>query len=226
MVCFPPLVLSLTVSVAEREPIAVGVKVTAIRQVASGLIVPDVGQVLAEVILKSPGFAPVSVVLVMVSVAVLLVSVRVDVIAELVEPWTTEPKFSEAGSSVAVGSAVPVPLRAMVCFRALVLSLIVSVAERDPVLVGVKVTEIRHVASGLIVPALGHVLAEVILKSPGFAPVSVVLVMVSVAVLLVSVSVDVFAELVEPWVTEPKFSEAGSSVAVGSAVPVPERAMV
>jgi hypothetical protein len=92
----------------------VGVKVTEIRQVASGLIVPDVGQVLAEVILKSPGFAPVRVMLLIVSVAVLLVSVRVDVIAELVEPWVTEPKFSEAGSSVAVGAAVPVPLRLMV----------------------------------------------------------------------------------------------------------------
>jgi fructose-specific phosphotransferase system IIC component len=174
------------------------VKATEIRHVASGLMVPDVGHVLAEVILKSPGFAPVRVVLVMVSVAVLLVSVSVDVIAELVEPWVTEPKFSDAGRSVAVGSAVPVPERAIVCFPLLVLSLTVSVAERDPRAVGVKVTEIRHVASGLMVPVLGQVLAEVILKSPGFAPVRVVLLMVSVAVLLVSVRVDVIAELVEP----------------------------
>jgi hypothetical protein len=132
MVCFPLLVLSLTVSVAERDPVFVGVKVTEMRQVFRGLMVPELGQVLAEVILKSPGFAPVSVVLLIVSVAVLLVSVRVDVIAELVEPWTTEPKFSDAGRSVAVGCAVPVPLRAMVCFPLLVLSLTVSVAERDP----------------------------------------------------------------------------------------------
>jgi len=87
------------------------------------------------------------------------------------------------------------------------------------------VTEIRHVASGLMVPVLGQVLAEVILKSPGFAPVRVVLEMVSVAVLLVSVSVDVMGELVEPWVTEPNFSDEGSSVAVGS-TPVPLRLMV
>ena len=50
MVCFLALVLSFTVSVAEREPVAPGVKVTVTRHVFKGLTVPEVGQVLALVI--------------------------------------------------------------------------------------------------------------------------------------------------------------------------------
>ena len=107
------------------------------------------GQVLAEVILKSPGFAPVSVMLEIFSATVVLVSVRVEVLAALVEPTVTEPKLSDAGMSVAVASAVvPVPVRLTVCEPALVLSLTVSVAERAPVAVGVKVTVTRQVARG------------------------------------------------------------------------------
>jgi hypothetical protein len=115
MVCFPPLVLSLTVSVAERDPVLLGVKVTLIRQVFRGLIVPELGQVLAEVILKLAGFAPVSVIPVILRAAKELVSVRVELLLELVLPTVIEPKLSEEGKSVAVGTAaVPVPLRLMV----------------------------------------------------------------------------------------------------------------
>lgn len=99
----------------------------------------------------------------------------------------------------------------------------VRVAERAPLAMGVKVTEIRHVAKGLTVPELGQVLAEVILKSPGFAPVRVMLVMFNAAVKLVLVSVEVLAALVAPTVTEPKHSDFGRRVAVGSGVPVPVR---
>jgi len=51
---------------------------------------------------------------------------------------------------VAVASVpvAPTPVRLMVCFPLLVLSLTVSVAERDPVAVGEKVTVIRHVPNG------------------------------------------------------------------------------
>ena len=107
--------MSNTVRVAEREPDAVGEKVMVTRHVASGLIVPGLGQVLAEVILKSPGFAPVNVLLVMLRATVALVSVSVEVSAELVVPWVMEPKFSDFGNSVAVGTAAaPVPLKLMV----------------------------------------------------------------------------------------------------------------
>lgn len=40
----------MTVTVAERVPVAVGVNVTVTKQVASGLMLPGFGQVLAEVI--------------------------------------------------------------------------------------------------------------------------------------------------------------------------------
>ena len=112
-----------TVRVAERAPVAPGVKVTEIRQVARGLIVPDCGQVLAVVILKSPGFEPVKVMLVMFRAEVMLVSVSVEVSTELVVPCVIEPKFSDLGRSVAVGTAtVPVPLRLMVSEPLFVLS--------------------------------------------------------------------------------------------------------
>jgi hypothetical protein len=78
MVCFPLLVSSFTVSVAERDPLLLGVKVTVTRQVFRGLMVPELGQVLADVILKSPGFDPVSVMLDMLRAIVELVSVRVE----------------------------------------------------------------------------------------------------------------------------------------------------
>ena len=71
----------MTVRVAERDPLAPGVKVTLMRHVPKGLIVPEFGQVLAEVILKSPGFAPVRVILVMFSAAVELLFVSVEVLA-------------------------------------------------------------------------------------------------------------------------------------------------
>ena len=113
-------------------------------------MVPGFGHVLAEVILKSPGFAPLSAMLLIFNVTVVLVSVNVEDLAALVEPTATEPKPSVAGSSVAVASEllVPVPVRLTVCEPALVLSLTVSVAERAPVAVGVKVTVTRHVARG------------------------------------------------------------------------------
>ena len=148
-VCLPALVLSLTVRVAERAPGALGVKVTETMQVPRAGIVPELGQVVAEVSLKSPAFAPVMVMLEMFKATVVLVSVSVEVLAALVTLTATEPKLSDAGKRVAVGTAAaPVPVRLMVCLPALVLSLTVSVAERAPVAVGVKVTVIRHVPSG------------------------------------------------------------------------------
>ena len=50
--------------------------------------------------------------------------------------------------AVASVPVAPTPVRLMVCFPLLVLSLTVSVAERDPVAVGENVTVIRHVPKG------------------------------------------------------------------------------
>jgi len=120
-----------------------------------------VGHVLAEVILKSPGFAPLRAMLLMASSMVVLVSVRVELWAALVEPTAIEPKPSDEGRRVAVASVpvAPTPVRLMVCLPLVVLSLTVSVAERDPVAVGLKVTTTRQVPRGFTVPELGQVVA-------------------------------------------------------------------
>lgn len=230
MVCGLPVALSFTFNVAEREPLAVGLKVTVTRQVASGLMLPELGHVLAELIWKSPGLAPVSVRLVMFNATVRLVSVRMELSAALVEPTVVDGKLNVPGSSVAVAldPPVPVPVRLTVCGLPVALSFTLSVAERAPLAVGENVTDTRHVASGLTVPELGHVLAEVILKSPGLAPVRLRLVMFKASVVLVSVRVELWAALVDPTATEPKLRLAGSNVAVGpvAAAPVPVRLMV
>lgn len=102
----------MTVRVAEREPEAVGENVTVTRQVPNGFTVPEFGQVLEVEILKSPELAPVNVMLLMFSATVELVSVRVEDLAELVEPTATEPKLRFAGRRVAVATeVVPVPVR-------------------------------------------------------------------------------------------------------------------
>lgn len=102
--------MSFTVKVAERAPLAPGVNVTEIRQVAKGFTVPDFGQVLAEAILKSPGFDPDKTMLLMFNGTLVLVFVNVEVSAALVSPTVTEPNFNVEGSSVAVGGDVPVPV--------------------------------------------------------------------------------------------------------------------
>jgi hypothetical protein len=109
-------VLSKTVSVAERAPDAVGVKVTVTAQVASGLIVPELGQVPFGLSAKSEALVPVIVMLLMFNATVTLVSVSVEDFATLVEPTATVPKFRVAGNSVAVAvpPLAPVPLSAMV----------------------------------------------------------------------------------------------------------------
>ena len=53
-------------------------------------MVPEFGQVLAEVIVKSPGFAPLSAMLLIFNATVVLVSVRVEDLAALVDPTATE----------------------------------------------------------------------------------------------------------------------------------------
>lgn len=191
IVAVPLLVLSLTVNVAERDPVAPGVNVTVIRQVPSGLIVPDAGQVVAGVIVKSEAFAPPMAMPLTIKAMVVLVSVSVEVLAALVVPTVTPPKLIEAGSKVAMAKLpAPVPLSATVCDPALVLSETVRVAERAPAAVGLKVTVTRQVPSGFTVPELGQVLDALSLKSPALVPVMVTLLTFSAIVVLVSVKVD------------------------------------
>ena len=92
--------------------------------------------------------------------------------------------------AVASELPVPVPVRLTVCDAALVLSFTVRVAERDPLAVGENVIVTRHVARGAIVPEVGQVLEDESLKSPGFAPVNVMLLIARSMVVLVSVRVE------------------------------------
>ena len=229
-VCEPELVLSKTVRVAERAPEAAGVNVTVTRHVPLAASVPEVGQVLDVLSLKSEALVPVMVMLLMLSATVVLVSVRVEDLAALVAPTATEPKPNVAGSNVAVGvpPPLPVPESATVCEPELVLSKTVRVAERAPDAVGVKVTVTAQVACGLIVPEFGQVPFGLSAKSEALAPVIVMLLMFSATVVLVSVSVEDLAALVVPTATVPRFKVAGNNVAVAvpPLAPVPLSATV
>lgn len=130
----------MTVSVAERDPVAPGVKVTLSRQVPSGCTVPEVGQVVADPSLKSAALAPVMVMLVMFRAPLVLVSVSVELSAELVLPTVTEPKARVPGTTVAVGMAVPVPVSVTICGLVGSASVKVSVPTKFPAEFGVKVT--------------------------------------------------------------------------------------
>jgi hypothetical protein len=110
-VCGLPAASSLTASVAVRVPPAVGANVT--------LIVhePPAASVEPQVLLwpKSPGFAPVSEMLAMLSGAV-PVLVKVALCAALVLPTRCEPKANEVGASEAPGALVPAALRRLTMF--------------------------------------------------------------------------------------------------------------
>ena len=100
------LALSVTVNVALRAPVAVGVKVTLIVQVPLAAKVEGLmGQLL--VCPKSPGFVPVKAMLVILS-AVLLGFERVTALAALGVPTFWFPK-SGTGDGERTGSDTPVP---------------------------------------------------------------------------------------------------------------------
>jgi hypothetical protein len=137
-VCGLPDALSLTETVACREPEAIGVNVTLIVQlVASASELPQL-----FVWEKSPGFAPVMVILVMVKVA-LPVLLSVTSCGALLPPRTWLPNTRLVGDKVAVG-AMPVPVSGTLCGLPAALSVTLTLAVRVPLAVGVKVTLIEH----------------------------------------------------------------------------------
>ena len=69
--------------------------------------------------------------------AVVPTLVRVTVLAALVTPTPTVPKFKLVGTSLAV---VPIPLSGTVCGLPLALSVMLKAAVRVPEAVGLKVT--------------------------------------------------------------------------------------
>ena len=157
VVCGELGALSLIVSVPERDPRAVGVKVTEIAQVAPDPnVLGDNGQV--DVCAK----LPVSEMPAIVRGTVWLF-LSVTVFAALVALITWVPK--ERLAFVKLTASAPVPVNCAVCGEFEALSFTVSVPEREPVAVGVKVTEIvQPVLGASVAGEMGHV--EVCAKLP------------------------------------------------------------
>ena len=208
--CGLPAALSLTLTFAARLPVAVGLKVTEIVQVA--FTASDAGQSL--VCVKSPGFVPVSVTLLMVSGAVPVLR-RDDVCAALVEPTICGPKTRLPGVSV-TAEAVPVPLRLMGCGLPDALSVTFTAAVRLPVAAGVKVTLMVQVA--LAARLAGQSLDCA--KSAALVPATAIALIVSGPVPVFR-RVEACGALVAPTPCEPKARVAGVSVTAGAGPPPP-----
>lgn len=216
-VCGLPTASSLTVTLALREPVAEGEKVTEIVQVAlTASVAGATGQ--AFVCAKSPGFGPARPTLAIESGA-LPMFFNVTVCAGLVVPTVCAPKARLAGVNVTAGS-VPVPVSGTICGLPLASSAIETLALRLPVAAGENVTDTEHaVFTASVLGEVGQVL--VCANSPAFVPVSPMLLIESGA-LPVFVNVTVCAAAVVPTRCDPKLKLDGESETAGpGAVPVP-----
>jgi hypothetical protein len=118
-----------------RDPVAVGLKLTAKVQV---LLAVKVEPQVPPAMVKSPGFVPPNTPLNEIGPVWLLVTVTFLVV--LVPPTAIEPKVRLVAEIVT--GATPVPLRLALCGLLAALSLTVNVAAREPIADGPKVTEI------------------------------------------------------------------------------------
>lgn len=184
--------LSVIAREAVRLPVAVGVKVTLIVQLA--FAATELGHV--EVSAKSPELAPVKPMPLSVKLAFPEL-VRVSDWIPLVDPTEVPPKVSVEGETCTTGP-LPVPLKLIACGLPGALSVMVTEAERLPMAVGAKVT------LTLQFPPAGSELGQVLvwLKSPAFVPdtATEVMLMAAVPVLL---RVTGCAALVVPRVWAP-----------------------
>ena len=137
-VCGLVFALSAIINVPVRAPTAVGVKVTEITQLApAASVVGDDGQV--DVCPKLPVVEILAIVRGMV-----WLFLRVTLFPALVVVTIWLGKERVAFDKLT--GAVPVPVNCAVCVEFGALSLTVSVPEREPVTMGVKVTEIAQFA--------------------------------------------------------------------------------
>src|SRR5438445_2160089 len=119
-------------TMAARTPVAAGVKLTLIVQLAPGATEPALlGQVLPAVMPKSAGCAPVMVMLMRFSGAPPLL-VSVTFCAGLVVPTRCLPKALLVAESVAVGGVTPVPVSDTDCGLPAASSVMFTVAARAP----------------------------------------------------------------------------------------------
>jgi hypothetical protein len=193
-----------------RVPVAVGLKVTLIVQLAAAARLDP--QVL--VCAKSLAFAPVMLMPILVIEVVVLLLVMVMVCAALVVPTLWLLNVRLAGES---WTKVPVPVNDTVWGLPLALSVMERLAVRLFLFVGVKVTlRVQLDPAATLVPQV-----FVWLKSPLFVPVIVMLVMLSDAVPVLD-KVTTWAALLVPSNWVPNVSVAGERLTAG-AVPVPDR---
>lgn len=203
-VALPPDALWLTVSVAERAPAALGVNVTLIAQL-------EVGARL-ELAVQLPPLTTNSVLPVLIAdrfsdaVPVLVtVTFRLPVAVPIVEV----PKDSAVGATVAPGvvttTATPVPDKPTVALPPAALWLTVSVAERAPAALGVKVKLMVQLPFGAMLLLALHV--------PPLTANSALAVEIpesSIAAVPVLLTVTVCAgEAAVPTVAEPKLRLVG-----------------
>ena len=136
-------------------------------------------------------------------------------------PIFTGSKLRLVGESDAPACELPVPVRATVCGLPAELSATLKVAERLPVAAGVKTTEmVQFFPAATLEPQV-----FVWLKSPGLAPVKLMLVTVSAALpLLVSVTTCAVDGL--PTAVVVNVMLVGASETNGAVVPVPVSAAV
>jgi hypothetical protein len=215
-----PVALSATLILAEREPSALGLKVTLMVQLppaATGVLVLHVPPLATA---KSDAFVPVMEILLIVSdPAPLLVSV-VD-LAELVVFWAWFPNEMEVGLKVGGGS-VPVPVRESLWGLPEALSATLILALREPVAVGLKVTLMVQLPPAATGELVLHVPPLAMLKSDAFVPVIEMLLIVSGPVPVFFSVVD-WAALVVPTFCAVENVIPPVKLATGW-VPVPEMA--
>ena len=204
------------VSDADLAPNADGVNVTLTVQLSPAARLAP--QVFTE-IAKSPAFAPLSEMLVIVTVAG-PVFVRVTLCALLVPATTTLPNARLAGLRLTTNGFTPVPDNDALFGLPAALVVNVKEAERTPVADGENVTLTAQFRPA---PKLAPQVFAEMLKSAAFAPVRVILVMVNEAVPLL-VSVTVCALVVAPTTMFPKERLPGFRVTAGTGgvTPVPE----
>jgi hypothetical protein len=143
IVCGLPLAFVLMVTDAARLPTVVGLKVTVITQFAPLLTLPP--QLSLRV--KSPAFAPVSVMPEIVSVAPPLL-VSVTVCAALVVPTSCALKLKDATPIETAAGVTPMPIRLMMCGLPAASSVKDTAPVRVPVVLGVNVTLMVQLAVG------------------------------------------------------------------------------
>ncbi len=207
---------SVNVSVAVREPAAVGLKVMLTMQLADpARLAPQV----SPAIVKSPLLDPeIATLLMLIAAGPPLLSVTVW--AALVAPTVVAANGRLAGATVAFAGE-PTPDNATICGLLPAPSVNVSVAVREPAAVGLKVMLTVQVAD----PArLAPQVLPAIAKSPLLDPeIATLLILIAAGPPLLSVTV--WAALVSPTVVAANVRLPGATVAFAGE-PTPDNATV